>query len=85
VTGSFSQDEFTVVPEVRIKLRRQLTCRLDVYLSYSFIYWNNVALGGDQANLAINPFEPDNAPNNFSISSSSFFAQGIGFGGRYRY
>lgn len=84
-TGSFSRDVFAVIPEAKIKLSRSFGCHWDAYAAYSFMYWNDVALAGDQLNRAINPFEPDNAPNTLQINGTSFWAQGISFGLLYHY
>jgi hypothetical protein len=84
-TGSFSRDVFAVIPEAKIKLSRQFGCHWDGYMAYSFMYWNDVAMSGDQLNRNINPFEPDNTPNNLQIRGTSFWAQGVSFGAKFHY
>jgi hypothetical protein len=53
-TGSFSHDEFSVVPEVGINLGWQATPHLRLYVGYNFLYWTNVLRVGDQIDPVLN-------------------------------
>jgi hypothetical protein len=53
--GSYSRDQFSVVPEVGINVGRQLTDHVRVYAGYSFIYWSSVVRPGDQIDFGVNP------------------------------
>ncbi len=93
--GTYTRDEFALVPEMEFKLIYHLTRRLDFSLGYSMIYWNKVALAADQieTNAAgipvVNssqipkrggvPVPPPNPALN-EIRQSDFWVQGINFG-----
>lgn len=46
--GTFSDDRFSVVPEVSLNLGYWLTPRAKVFVGYNALYWSNVARPGDQ-------------------------------------
>lgn len=46
--GIFSQDNFTVIPEIGLTAGLQLTPRMKATVGYSLIYWSRVARPGDQ-------------------------------------
>jgi len=46
--GVLETDVFGVIPEADVKLIWHASKRLDLTLGYSFVYWNSVALAGDQ-------------------------------------
>ena len=75
--GQYQRDEMAVVPAVDITLAYQATCRTHLSLGYSFIYWNRVAMAGDQIDLAVNPA--------FTFRGTDFWLQGINFGLHYNY
>jgi len=78
------QDVFAFAPEMNLKLGYQFREHVNFHVGYSFIYWNNVALAGDQ--LDRNLFV-DTANYNLTgdagvpkINSGGFFVQGIDLG-----
>lgn len=46
--GVYEQDKFGVIPELDAKLIFKLTRNLDLSIGYNFIYWNTLAMAGDQ-------------------------------------
>jgi hypothetical protein len=53
-SGRFASDEFTVVPELGIRLGYQVGGGLRVFVGYDLLYWNEAARPGEQIDLAIN-------------------------------
>jgi hypothetical protein len=91
--GTFQQDEFAVVPEFNLNLAYQLTSRFKISLGYTAIYWSNVVRPGDHMSRDINPnlFPPPPASFSgtqrpaFAFDPTDYWAQGINFGGEYRW
>ena len=94
-SGSFSQDLAGIIPEVGMKLGYNLSCRLRLTVGYNFIYWASVARPGDQIDLALNPnlfptlgpappFDGPLRPE-FIFRNADFWAQGLTFGGDFRW
>lgn len=89
----YTLDKFCLVPEADLKMIYHLTRRLDFSLGYSLIYWNNVALAGDQIDTSMNGFPTVNAsqllggqlvgpanPAMNGIRETSYWVQGMTFG-----
>ncbi|MFO7905055.1 MAG: BBP7 family outer membrane beta-barrel protein [Planctomycetota bacterium] len=53
--GTYSQDQFTMIPELGAKLGFQVLPRWQATVGYTFIYWGSVARAGDQIDRDINP------------------------------
>ncbi len=53
-SGSFSQNQFTIVPEVGFNLRCEVTSWLRVHAGYNALYWSNVARPGGQIDGTLN-------------------------------
>ena len=92
--GSYSQNQFSVIPELGATLGYQLTPRLRATLGYTFIYWASVARAGDQVDLNVNSSMLPNAPGPvtgdtrhplFAFQQTDFWAQGISAGIDYRF
>jgi hypothetical protein len=86
--GNYTDDYFTLVPEARLQLQYQVNCHLDFTLGYTVMWWNHVALAGDQVNLNLSgatlpPIGPD--PQFTGINPTAFWAQGIDLGLRLRF
>ena len=92
-SGSFSRDEFTVIPEVGATLGFAIAPRARVTVGYSFLYWSEVIRAGDQINLNVNPnFIPGPAVPNpgvpnptFAFRDTDFWAHGLNLGLDYRW
>ncbi len=81
--GTFERDVFTFAPEVNLKLGYRFRDHVTFNVGYSFIYWNNVALVGDQidrnlefdvASVLVRRGLP------YSIKDRGFWVQGIDLG-----
>jgi hypothetical protein len=53
-SGRFVSDEFTLVPELGIRLGYQVGGGLRVFVGYDLLYWSEVPRPGEQVDLAIN-------------------------------
>lgn len=54
-SGEFTQDQFTMVPEIGLTLGCQLTSNWRVTCGYTLLYWGRVLRAGDQVDLDVNP------------------------------
>lgn len=90
--GSYTQDQFAIVPELDLKIGYQLTKRLRVTLGYTGIYWSNVVRPGEQIDLDVNPTLIPPSQNvsgvqrpRFAFDTIDYWAEGINFGGEFRW
>lgn len=93
--GSYSRDQFAVVPEIGINVGRQLTCHLRVFAGYTFMYWSSVVRPGDQIDFGVNTTQLPTATGPgtlvgaarpaFAFHDTDFWAQGINFGMELRW
>jgi len=51
--GVYEQDKFAVIPEADVKLIFKLTQHVEMSVGYNFIYWNTLALAGNQIDTSI--------------------------------
>jgi hypothetical protein len=90
-SGHFTNNTFSVVPEVGINLGWQATQHLKLYCGYNFLYWTDVLRVGDQIDTTLNvPSRPgplllQRQPANPArptvlFNNSDFWAQGVNFG-----
>jgi hypothetical protein len=91
--GTYGDDVLSIIPEVEVKLLYEVTRGLELSLGYSFVYWTDVALAGDQIDTVAyngqlwpqvdrNQFfgGTGNSPNFTGIHDTGFWAQGLTFG-----
>ena len=86
--GRYSQNRFSVVPEVGLTLGYDITDWWRITAGYNFLYWSNVMRPGDQVNLSVNrtllPFRGGNvvpgAQPAFPGRTNDYYAQGVTFG-----
>ncbi|MGB1815577.1 MAG: BBP7 family outer membrane beta-barrel protein [Rubripirellula sp.] len=92
--GSYTQNEFAVVPELDLKIGYQMTKQCKLTLGYTAIYWSNVVRPGDQIDLDVHPdLLPPSAPvpfvsnshPTFAFDTTDYWVQGLSFGGEYRW
>jgi len=90
--GSYSSNQFSVVPEIGVRAGVQVTEHLRVFASYNFIYWSNVARAGDQFDSRVNTNQI--APSSggggpalpaFELRKTGYYVQGVGIGAELRY
>jgi hypothetical protein len=51
--GTFSDDNFSAIPHLELRLRRQCTERLSIGLGYTFIFFGHLVRPGDQIDFAV--------------------------------
>lgn len=91
--GTYTRDQFGVVPELGATVGYQLTQRLRLTAGYTFIYWSNVVRPGDQIDTSVNPnlLPPENPTQTtflnprFAFQDSDYLIQGLSLGGDYRW
>lgn len=91
--GSYSQEEFSVVPELGLNLGYSITPRLRAIAGYSLIYFPNVVRAGDQVDLDVNTnfLPPETTPftgplrPSFAFDTTDFWAHGFSLGLDYRF
>lgn len=76
--GVYSQDRFAVVPEARIMVHYDLTCNVNVGIGYDFMYWNRVALSGDQIDTNVDVSQTHADPT-FVFNERDFFVHSMTF------
>lgn len=94
-SGHFSRNEFSVVPEIGVKLGYQITPHLRGFIGYNFLYWTSVARPAEQIDRAVNtsqlpsifgPGQLAGTPRpTFVFRDTDFWVQGISFGLELRY
>ncbi len=86
--GTYSRDQFSIVPEINANLGYQFCDCLGIFLGYTGVYWSNVVRPGDQISRDVNPnlLPPPVDPltgsqrPQFVFRETSFYAQGFNFG-----
>lgn len=89
--GFYDGDEFVWSPEVNIKLSCAITRRFSMSVGYTFLYFDQVALAGDQIDRNVNatqlnggalvgPIRPA-----FEFNDGGFWIQTIDIGGSFNY
>jgi hypothetical protein len=89
--GNYSNDHFSVIPEVGVTLGYRLTNNLSLTFGYTFMYWTNVVRAGEQIDFSVDP-RLLGAPNangatrpQFAFHTTDFWAQGLNFGAECRW
>lgn len=91
--GTYTQDEFTIVPEFGVNIGYQLSDHWRLFAGYTFIYWSNVVRPGDQIDLDLNPdlLPPASEPvtglqrPGFRFNTTDYWVQGASVGLEYRW
>lgn len=91
--GDYSRDRFSVLPEFGATLGYQVTPRLRATVGYTFMYWSNVVRPGDQIDLNVNQnlvplaqvAAAGQARPEFRFRETDYWAQGVSFGGEFRW
>jgi hypothetical protein len=88
--GDRQRDQFSFIPEIGFTVGYQVSSRLSLTMGYSFIYWNDVLLAGNQIDPRLNltqnpgpivgPAQPE-----FVFNDNDFWVQGLSFGGEFRF
>jgi hypothetical protein len=91
--GSFERNRFALLPELALRLNCQLTECLSVGLGYNLLYLTETVRAGDQIDYAVNPTLLPGSQDPVTgeirplprVKSTSFWAQGLQFGGSLRF
>jgi hypothetical protein len=93
--GSYSRNQFSVIPEVELKLGYNITERMRISIGYDFFYWTNVAQAGAQTDRTVDlrqvPTIPIYDPTLHGtlpatqIRNSNITAQGLNFGIEFKF
>jgi hypothetical protein len=84
--GVFNQDDFSVLSELGLKLRRELAYGWSATMGYTFLYWTDVARAGEKIDPNINATQippgtlVGNPQPQFPYNKSGYWAQGLLFG-----
>ena len=89
--GTFTSNNFALIPQFDFTLGYDLTCRLRATVGYTFMYWTRVARPGDQIDTSVNLSQL--GPNGLvgaprpavTGTTSDFWAQGLNVGLAYRF
>lgn len=90
--GSYTRNEFAMIPQFGLNLGYQITPRLRALIGYTFLYVSRVARAGDQIDLNVNstllpgatPAGDTRYPH-FAYQDTDFWAQGLSAGLDYRF
>lgn len=91
--GNYSDNHFSVVPELGFTVGYYLTPRMKVFAGYNLIYWSNVARSGGLIDPVVNPnLIPPGTPGPAvparpaqQIQFTDLWAQGVNVGLEFRY
>lgn len=91
--GSYTRNEFAMIPQFGLNLGYQITPRLRALIGYTFLYVSRVARAGDQIDLNVNSTLLPNSPGpagdtrypHFAYQDTDFWAQGLSAGLDYRF
>jgi hypothetical protein len=89
--GTYSTNEFSVVPEVSLGLKYRISRQLEASVGYSFLYWSGVARPGEQIDRSLNltqlppgPLTGAERPE-FNFNTTDVWMHGLRGGLEYRY
>jgi hypothetical protein len=89
--GTFTQNQFAVIPELGLNLSRQLSPRLRATCGYTVMYWSRVIRPGDQVDTSLNLTQlstaglTGTARPTYPGIASDVWAQGLNVGLDYRF
>ncbi|MCC9643805.1 BBP7 family outer membrane beta-barrel protein [Rhodopirellula sp. JC740] len=93
--GEYSRDEFSVMPQLDLTVGYQITDQLRATFGYTFLYWSNVVRPGDHIDRRVDTAQLPNGTTPatpvladypaFEWDNTDYWAQGINFGGEYRW
>ncbi|MCA9218471.1 MAG: BBP7 family outer membrane beta-barrel protein [Planctomycetales bacterium] len=86
--GTYERDEFSIVPEVTVKVAFAVTQSIQVSVGYNLMYWSDIVLANQAIDTTVNPTQVTGglvgqaAPTFTTFPDShSFWTQGLSFGG----
>lgn len=82
--GEYERNLFAVVPEINVNIGYEFHPSWRFIMGYSFIYWSNVVLAGDQINPNVDFTQATGQPQ-FAFDGTGFWAMGLNFGLEHRW
>ena len=83
-SGVYSRDRFGFMPELGVKLGYDLRKNVKFTVGYTFLYWSDVALAGDQVNPTVDLLQNSNNPS-FTFRETGYWMQGVDLGLSFSY
>jgi hypothetical protein len=89
--GTYERNRIAFSPELNVNLIYNINPNWRLIGGYSFIYWSNVVLAGNQIDRVINASQIGGGPlvgparPAFSFARTDFWVQGLNFGAEYRW
>jgi hypothetical protein len=89
--GDHEFDSFSVVPELGLALKYDLTPCLQASVGYSFLYWSKVVRAGEQIDTDVNLTQQPPGPQTGDLrpvypeATNDFWAQGVNVGLEYTF
>jgi len=78
--GRTTDDNFSVLPDVKCQVGYNLTEKVRLTLGYNFLYWSDVSRPGNAINRTINATSPPR-----TIGETDFWAHGVSTGLEFRW
>ena len=89
--GTYTHDQFTVIPQLNMEIGYQINCRTRAFVGYNVLYWGQVWRADDQIDTVVDyrNIPPIGAGGTIhpqaQLRNNDFWAQGINFGVDFRY
>jgi hypothetical protein len=83
-SGIVERDRFAFMPELGVKMGYDIRRNLQFTVGYTFLFWSDVALAGDQVNTMVDLLQQTNNPS-LQFKESGYWMQGIDLGVTYRF
>ena len=83
-SGTYNRDQFGFMPELGVKLGYDIRQNVKFTVGYTFLYWSDVALAGDQINPTVDLLQNSNNPA-FSFRETGYWMQGVDLGLSFTY
>jgi hypothetical protein len=88
-SGTFSRDETAFIPEASLTLGYLVTNHLELSVGYSFIYWSDVVLAGEQIDRVVDLTAAGGGPVGtrpaMDFRQTDFWVQGVNIGMNWNY
>ncbi len=83
-SGVYTRDRFGFIPELGVKLGYDLRSNVKFTVGYTFLYWSDVAMAGDQINPTVDLLQNSNNPS-FTFRETGYWMQGVDLGLSFSY
>ena len=83
-SGVYNRDKFAFMPEMGVKLGYDLRSNVKFTVGYTFLYWSDVAMAGDQINPMVDLLQNSNNPT-FTFRETGYWMQGVDLGLTFTY